>query len=141
MADFHVLADEVFASRMGGPELPAEYVDALADFIDSIPPPERATAVDPEAVARGEALFRDATTQCASCHESGMQDSVDVGTGLALQVPRLAGVGSRAPLMHDGCAPTLRDRFGACGGGDRHGTTSHLTTAQIDDLVAYLETL
>lgn len=141
MADFHVLADEVFASRMGGPELPAEYVDALADFIDSVPPPERASAADPDAVARGEVLFRDATTQCASCHESGMQESVDVGTGLALQVPRLAGVASRTPLMHDGCAATLRDRFGACGGGDRHGTTSHLTTTQIDDLVAYLETL
>ena len=44
--------------------------------------------------------------------------------------------------MHDGCAATLRDRFNpACGGGDRHGVTSQLSSAQIDDLVAYLQTL
>jgi len=43
--------------------------------------------------------------------------------------------------MHDGCAATLRDRFGACGGGELHGHTSQLTPAQIDDLVAYLESL
>jgi hypothetical protein len=45
--------------------------------------------------------------------------------------------------MHDGCAPTLRDRFTNphCGGGDSHGVTSKLTLEQIDDLVHYLETL
>ncbi len=45
--------------------------------------------------------------------------------------------------MHDGCAPTLHDRFTntACGGGDKHGKTSHLAPEQIDDLVAYLESL
>jgi hypothetical protein len=35
----------------------------------------------------------------------------------------------------------LRDRFGACGGYDKHGVTSHLSDAQIDDLVVYLESL
>jgi hypothetical protein len=43
--------------------------------------------------------------------------------------------------MHEGCAATLADRFGACGGGDAHGKTSHLTAEQRADLVAYLETL
>jgi hypothetical protein len=44
--------------------------------------------------------------------------------------------------MHDGCAPTLADRFGAtCGGGDRHGATSHLMPAQLADLTTYLESL
>jgi hypothetical protein len=43
--------------------------------------------------------------------------------------------------MHDGCAATLRDRFGACGGGDNHGHTSQLTPAELDDLIAYLESL
>lgn len=37
---------------------------------------------------------------------------------------------------------TLRERFDpSCGGGDRHGLTSHLSGNQIDDLVSYLETL
>ena len=66
---------------------------------------------------------------------------VDVGTGGKLQVPSLRGVSLRAPYMHDGCAPTLHDRFGACGGGDKHGVTSGLSPSQIDDLVAYLTTL
>jgi len=56
-------------------------------------------------------------------------------------VPSLLGLRWRAPYLHDGCAPTLRDRFGDCGGGDNHGHTSQLAPAQIDDLTAYLETL
>jgi hypothetical protein len=61
-------------------------------------------------------------------------------------VPSLLGVGGRAPFLHDGCATTLTDRFGdrrvpTCGGGDLHGKTAHLTSAQIADLVAYLESL
>jgi hypothetical protein len=42
-----------------------------------------------------------------------------------------------------GCARTLRERFSepACGGGDLHGKTWHLSAAQLDDLVAFLETL
>jgi hypothetical protein len=44
--------------------------------------------------------------------------------------------------MHTGCAPTLRDRFDPlCGGGDRHGKTSHLRETQLDDLIAFLRTL
>jgi cytochrome c peroxidase len=64
-----------------------------------------------------------------------------VGTGRAFQVPPLMGLAARAPYMHNGCATTLHDRFGPCGGGDKHGKTSHLSAAQINDLVAYLETL
>ena len=42
-----------------------------------------------------------------------------------------ARVAARTPLLHNGCAPTLADRFGDCGGGDRHGHTSHLTPEQV----------
>jgi cytochrome c peroxidase len=64
-----------------------------------------------------------------------------VNTGGDFQVPSLLGVGWRAPYLHQGCAPTLADRFNPCGGGDAHGRTSQLTTDQRVDLVAYLETL
>jgi cytochrome c peroxidase len=98
-----------------------------------------------EAVARGEALFNDEAVGCASCHGGPMftnNKSVDVGTGKAFQVPSLVGIASRAPFMHDGCAPTLQARFGGyCGGGDAHGKTSQLSQAEVADLVAYLETL
>jgi len=45
--------------------------------------------------------------------------------------------------MHDGCATTLRERFGAasCSGGDMHGGASALGPSQVDDLVAYLQSL
>jgi cytochrome c peroxidase len=68
--------------------------------------------------------------------------TVDVGTGHAMQVPSLRGVSWRAPFMHNGCAGTLADRFSAaCGGGDKHGTTSQLTPAQVTDLTTYLQSL
>ena len=38
---------------------------------------------------------------------------------------------SATPFLHNGCAPTLRDRFGVCGGGEAHGRTAHLTQEQI----------
>jgi cytochrome c peroxidase len=66
----------------------------------------------------------------------------DVGTGGAFKVPSLLSVGNRAPYLHDGCATTLHDRFTGCGASsDQHGVTSHLEAAEIDALVAYLETL
>ena len=56
-------------------------------------------------------------------------------------VPSLIGLAWRAPYMHQGCAATLADRFGTCGGGDAHGKTSQLSAEQRADLIAFLETL
>ena len=55
-------------------------------------------------------------------------------------MPHLTGIGSKAPYLHDGSINTLRERV-TNNPGDRHGTTSRLTAAEVDDLVAYLETL
>jgi hypothetical protein len=63
-----------------------------------------------------------------------------VGTGGAFQVPPLVGLGWRAPFLHDGCAGTLADRFGSCATSG-HGNTSSLSSGDLSDLVAYLETL
>ncbi|MDB4930270.1 MAG: hypothetical protein JWM10_2754 [Myxococcaceae bacterium] len=143
MAAFDDLLRDVFAGRMlGGPLDPAQSA-ALLRWLDRQRPPRASPAPDPGAVARGEARFRDPAVGCATCH-SGPQltnnATVDVGTGGAFQVPSLVGVAWRTPLLHDGCAATLADRFGPCGG-DRHGQTSQLRPPQIADLVAYLETL
>lgn len=57
-------------------------------------------------------------------------------------MPSLAGLAYRAPYLHDGRARTLAERFALSGGGlDRHGHTTQLDTAQIDDLIAYLQSL
>jgi mono/diheme cytochrome c family protein len=139
------LMDEVFVRRMSGPQLTQDYVDVLGHWLDTIPPLPRRPARDLAASERGRALFQSPTVGCTSCHNGNLltnNNTVDVGTGRAMQVPSLRGVGWRAPFMHNGCAPTLTQRFSAaCGGGDRHGLTSRLTPAQIADLAAYVETL
>jgi len=144
MEDMNDLMGEVFVARMGGQSIGPRYVQAMAQWVDELPSVAPSPPSDRAAIDRGRALFQDDVVACASCHSGGMltnNESYDVGTGLKLQVPTLLNIADRAPFMHDGCAATLRDRFTTCGGGDAHGKVSHLTASQIDDLVAYLESL
>ena len=146
MTDLRVLMEEVFTGRMSGGELTSTELASLGPWLDRIPAPKPVVA-DAVAAERGRALFEAPSVGCAGCHSGALMTNnarFAVGTGdsgQVFKVPSLIGVASRAPYMHDGCAPTLMDRFGACGGGDRHGHTSNLTPAQLGDLVAYLETL
>jgi cytochrome c peroxidase len=141
------LVDEVFVRRMGG-QKPAVFVlDSLTEWLASLSPP--APIVEPGAPAaeRGRALFESTEVGCAECHAGPVpakSDRVDVGVDSphAFQIPPLRGVGYRAPFLHDGCAKTLRERFEPpCGGDDRHGKTSQLSPAELDDLIAYLQSL
>jgi mono/diheme cytochrome c family protein len=145
MADLTALMGAVFTGRMGGQPLSPEQVYSVGTWLDAQAVHPRSAARDTEAVERGRALFNDSTVGCAGCHSGPRLSNdqlVDVGTGKRFKVPTLLELAGRAPYMHTGCAATLRDRFKPeCGGGDRHGQTSQLSTAQIDDLVAYLETL
>jgi hypothetical protein len=142
------LMNVVFVKRMGGVRESTERLQALESWLFGLKPlPPRRSAQD-SGVARGRDLFFSETVGCSSCH-SGVSftnnQNYDVGTtqyGRKLQVPGLVGVGYRSPLMHDGCAKTLRERFDpTCGGGDQHGVTSTLSAEDLDALVAYLETL
>jgi mono/diheme cytochrome c family protein len=144
MTDFDTLVNEVFVHRMGGPSSSKDYDQALLDWMDTIPALPAAVAPDADAAARGQALFEDSTVGCTSCHSGARLSNnatVNVGTGGPFQVPTLRGLAYRAPYLHDGSAHTLKERFGTPGGGDLHGTTSQLSPGQIDDLIAYLETL
>ncbi|HSS37421.1 MAG TPA: c-type cytochrome, partial [Polyangia bacterium] len=142
--DFSHLMTDVFQGRMSGPALATDQGAALLSWLDSQPRAPKPQPADAAAVAHGQALFQDPAHGCAICHAGSHMtnnQTVDVGTGGRFQVPSLLGVGSRAPYMHNGCAPTLADRFGPCGGGDQHGVTSTLSPADVSDLVAYLKTL
>jgi mono/diheme cytochrome c family protein len=146
MRDFAALASDVFSSRMSGPVVQPGHTVSMMRWINTIPRWQAPAVVDAAAVQRGEALFNQADVACVSCHNGARLTNnlnTNVGTGEALQVPSLVGLAWRAPYMHNGCAPTLLDRFGftSCGGGDAHGKTSHLSAAQKADLVAYLDTL
>jgi cytochrome c peroxidase len=142
--DIGSLMNEVFVHRMGGHALSGDDVTSLAVWLDKLPAAKPSALVDAAAAERGKALFESVNVGCTVCHSGPRftnNATVDVGTGMKLQVPSLTGVSARGPWLHNGCAATLRDRFGPCGGGDQHGTTSQLSPSEIDDLVAYLKTL
>jgi mono/diheme cytochrome c family protein len=144
MRDFGQLMTDVFTGRMGGPALATGHVQALSAWVEKLPRLPALTAADAPAAVRGRALFEDPRLGCATCHGGALSTNnatVSVGTGEALQVPSLRGVGWRAPYMHTGCAPTLADRFDPLCGGDQHGMTSGLSRSQIQDLTAYLDSL
>ncbi len=146
MTDLGSIMDEVFVNRMGGERQGPRHVKAIASWIGTIPELPRSTPkpVSESVLKHGAEVY--AKAQCDTCHNGAMltnNETMDVGTGKAFQVPSLVGIANRAPFIHDGCAATLKDRFlnPACGGGDKHGRTSDLTEAELSDLVAYLETL
>jgi hypothetical protein len=144
MRDFEMLVHEVFVSRMSATPPLVREVSELARWLNQIPAVPTSPPQDVAAVERGHRLFEDPAVGCSSCHAGPKLTNnltVDVGTEGAFQVPSLRGVAWRAPYLHDGCAPTLRERFGPCGGGDYHGHTSHLSEVEVQDLIAYLETL
>ena len=121
-ATIDVLMRDVFVGRMSGPMLSSEQINLMLNWIDAQPRPSRAAPADAAAVARGRALFNDTqNVGCVSCH-CGRHGSATTrrwtsAPAALFQVPSLIGVGTRGPYMHDGCAPTLRDRFTpACGG-------------------------
>jgi DNA-binding beta-propeller fold protein YncE len=149
-APFHWTADkptmndllaDVFVMRMGGMPPTPSTVQSFSDWIDQVQRIPIAVATNSDAVARGALLFTQ-DDRCTSCHSGPAYTNLkkfDVGTGSTLKVPSLVGVSSRLPLMHDGCAATLADRFGPCGGGGH--ASNDLTDGNVADLVAFLKTL
>jgi cytochrome c553 len=141
--DFAALVADVMTSRMSGPILSKAQVEALQNYIDAIPPWATPAPADADAVARGKAIFEREDVGCATCHSGPNftnNKSYDVGTGAVLQVPSLLGLVFRAPLLHNGCAKTVGERFSECGGSE-HGDVSALSRAELADLTTYLESL
>jgi mono/diheme cytochrome c family protein len=143
LANVTALVHRVYEEGMSGPELAADQDQALQSWLFKIPRPPASSLVDVDAASRGKALF-EGQGGCTGCHAGDHftnNTTVDVGTGGAFQVPSLIGVSHRAPFLHTGCALTLADRFGPCGGGTAHGGASGFSPSQKGDLVAYLSTL
>jgi hypothetical protein len=141
--DLPTLVLDVYTGRMEGAVLPSDEMNALVSWAQTIPGPPKPTWIDAAAVGRGEALFESTSVGCSSCHSGAKftnNQTMNVGTGQPFQVPPLVGVGWRGPFMHDGCAQTLTDRFTKCATAG-HGNTQSLSTSQISDIVAYLESL
>jgi hypothetical protein len=145
LQDFSALMVETMQNRMQV-TVPAADVEAtLSSWIDGLPS-HRLAPVDVAAAERGAALFASEEVGCASCHQGGDFSSstlYDVGTSVDFQLkaPTLLGVALRSPLMHDGCALTLWDRFDPDCGGDQHGNVEQLTESDLGDLIAFMESL
>jgi YVTN family beta-propeller protein len=137
-------------------------LDAMAVYCNSftftlsphIPAPGKLSA----AATRGKELFFSKQVGCATCHsgpyftDSSLKKPFklhDVGTGGGkdekmgpkYDTPTLLGVYRTAPYLHHGAAKTLKDVLTTCNKDDKHGKTSHLNAGQIDDLVAFLQSL
>jgi len=137
------LANDVYTKRMDGLPLDPGQMGALSAWVDRIPAPPAPSWIDTNAAQRGKELFLLPAVGCTNCHSGPKltnNQTIDVGTGGAFQVPPLVGVGWRTPLMHDGCAATIADRFGQCATA-AHGFTGDLSAQDISDLSAFLETL
>lgn len=139
--DVHALVEHVFVTRMSGPRLGGPEEGALKSWVYTIPAP-RPPSAPSTASQRGEDVFR--SRGCGTCHVGSLgtnNQTLDVGTGEAVQVPPLRGVGWRAPFLHDGCAKTMAERFTPSCGGASHGDVEGMTAQERSDLVAYLDTL
>jgi YVTN family beta-propeller protein len=138
-------------------------LDALAVYCNSfdfrlsphVPAPGKLSP----AAERGKALFFSDTVGCGKCHggpyytDSSLKKPFhlhDVGTGgddptekmgPKYDTPTLLGVYRTAPYLHHGKAATLRDVLTTCNKDDKHGATSQLKPAEIDDLVDFLKSL
>src|SRR5262249_41491986 len=137
------LLQNVYTIRMGGSALASDQLGVLGHWVLGIPAVPAPSWIDASAASRGKAMFESASPACSTCHAGPKftnNKTVDVGTGAPYQVPPLVGVGWRTPLMHDGCAATIAARFGVCST-PGHGDLSSLSTGDIADLSAYLESL
>jgi len=133
------------------PEVPLA-IDAFMESLKPIPSPALVQGRLSAAAERGRLLFfNDDAVGCSPCHRGESYTDLklhDVGTvgrydqaTNRFDTPTLIEVWRTAPYLHDGRAATLREVLIHFNSDDQHGTTTHLTPAQIDDLVEFIRSL
>ncbi len=153
LADAETLATATIRELMEGDALLVD-TRAIAAWMDEAPfPPGRPIAPEEEeSLAVGRALFESDEVGCASCHAGELLSDASAHDVLppsndpladlrSAYTPSLRGVRAHPPYLHDGRAPTLRAVLVDANPDDRHGRTSHLSGAELDALIVYLETL
>lgn len=146
-------------------------LDALAEYcnsfeVDTLSPHAAGPGKLSEAAERGRRIFMADSVGCARCHSgpyytdcsgtSGLPgirapyQLHDVGTGSddptekigsAFDTPTLLGLYRSAPYLHHGKATTIREVLVEFNRADKHGQTSQLQPAELDDLVEFLKSL
>lgn len=155
-SDLTTFNKHTITERMGGSGLTTAAAGQLDKWVDQLPVAATGMNAASPAVVRGKALFENKAA-CATCHTGELMTNnlfADVGTlnlhdknadngpvaRAGFNVPSLLGVGRSAPYLHDGSMTTLEERVFK-NDGDRHGTTSGLTSDEKLDLVSYLKSL
>lgn len=114
-------------------------LDILVSYLLTLEGPESPVEHPDTLVERGRDVFKE--QDCVACHSGeAMTDGMqyDVGTGGTFDTPTLKWLWQSAPYLHDGRAETLFDVFVLPGG---HQLIDEISVADIEALVAYLETL
>ncbi len=133
---------------------PPEVADALDEYLKSlrpIPSPHLVRGKLSPVAERGKKLFFSDAVGCAGCHKGALrtdQKFHDVGTvgkfdepTDRFDTPSLIEIWRSGPYLHDGRAVTIRDVVTTFNQDDQHGSTSHLTPKEIDELVEYVLSL
>lgn len=132
-------------TRLGGRGITAQTARDLAAYLEQLPRPRTPTVSDRAAVKRGKALFQAKTVGCARCHSgAALTDRTkhDLATDLdGVDTPSLIGLAHSAPYYHDGSAATLRAVLTEKGTIHGMGRLAALSDRDVDDLVAFLQTL
>jgi YVTN family beta-propeller protein len=144
---------ESFTKSMQGPDPSPDDVQAIVAYLGTLEfPPNPYRASDgsiTESARRGQTLFNSSRLNCASCHSGPeLTDGKihDVGLGErgdrydGHNPPSLVGTYDKDPYLHDGRAATLRDMLTSDHGPESLNNTT-LTDSELDDLIAYLQSL
>jgi DNA-binding beta-propeller fold protein YncE len=133
------------------PEAVPAAMDAYLRSLHPAPSPRLVGGRLSAAAERGKQTFFDAEVGCARCHPPPLFTDCkthDVGTlgrydqpQDRFDTPALVELWRTSPYLHDGAAANLREVLIQSNRADRHGKTSHLSPAQVDDLVEYLASL
>lgn len=129
----------------------ASALDCYLRSLEPLPSPRLVEGRLSLAGRRGEALFYSPEVGCAACHAGSLRTDLrshDVGTAgrfdqgqTLFDTPALVELWRTAPFLHDGSCPSLRELITSRNMGNRHGRTSHLSKAQVDDLIEFLLSL
>ncbi len=145
LADDDALMEDTFTLRMNGGDVSPEETDELFDWLDGLRPVRARSANVLPIQEAGYAAFTKAG--CDACHSgptytNNRLEVVRAGVE-PIKTPSLLGLAARNPLLHDGCAATLEERFlPPCDDGtDLHGELSLLDDVEMDALLAFLRTL
>jgi len=119
--------------------------NAIHEFmiaLEPVPSPYLVNGQLSEAAQSGKLIFQN---RCAFCHSGTYYTDMqmhNVGTGETpgeeLDTPTLIEVWRTAPYLQDGRAATMEEVLTTYNPSNQHGTTSDLSSQQIDDLAEYV---